>query len=167
MRQRWDDYERAGDYGPLALVMKVLVFVVMVSAAIWGISQFFRAADDAANVAHEQFGAHALLQKYEWFKDASAALDKKQADIAVYQNRLTTLIKDNAGLPRSKWAREDREQSNIWQSELAGVRASYNELAAQYNAEMSKFNWRFANAGQLPEGATKVLPREYKPYETE
>lgn len=69
------------------------------------------------------------------------------------------------GVKRLDWPKEDREQYNLWTSEVAGVRASYNALAAEYNSQMSKFNWRFTNAGQLPEGATETLPREYKPYE--
>jgi hypothetical protein len=119
---------------------------------------------EAADVAQQQFGPQALLDKYEWFKDASAQLDKKQADISVYQKRFKDLQELYAGVPRAQWAREDREQLNIWQSEVAGVTASYNQLAAEYNAQMAKFNYRFANAGALPQGAEKPLPREYKPY---
>ena len=37
-------------------------------------------------------------------------------------------------------------------------------LAAEYNAQMAKFNWAFTNQGKLPAGATEVLPREFKPY---
>jgi len=65
---------------------------------------------------------------------------------------------------RKEWAREDREQFNVWSSEVAGVKASYNSLAAEYNAQMAKMNWRFTNVGMLPQGATQPLPREYKPY---
>jgi len=31
---------------------------------------------------------------------------------------------------------------------------------------MAKFNWAFANVGELPKGADRPLPREFKPYET-
>ncbi len=68
-------------------------------------------------------------------------------------------------LPRNKWPREDREQYNLWQSEVAGIKASYNTLAAEYNAQMSKMNWRFTNVGELPKGAETPLPREFKPYQ--
>ena len=64
-----------------------------------------------------------------------------------------------------QWPREDREQFNLWEQEVAGIKASYNMLAADYNAQMAKFNWAFAERGKLPEGATDPLPREYKPYE--
>jgi hypothetical protein len=45
-----------------------------------------------------------------------------------------------------------------------GIKASYRTLAAEYNAAMAKFNYRFANAGDLPEGATEPLPREFATY---
>lgn len=124
------------------------------------------ACSEASQVAHDEFGPKALLAKYQWFKDASAALDKKVAEIQVYDNRLKTLEKGYVNSPRSRWAREDREQYNIWLSEAAGITASYNQLAAEYNSQMAKFNWQFANTGQLPAGASTPLPREYKPYMT-
>ena len=127
--------------------------------------QFIRGCNEAADVAHEEFGPRELLRKYEWFKDASAQLDKKKADIKVYESRLSTMNETYEGVKRSEWPKEDREQFNLWTSEVAGVRASYNTLAADYNSQMSKFNWAFTNAGQLPQGATETLPREYKSYE--
>ena len=126
-----------------------------------------RACNEAADVAHEEFGPRELLRKYEWFKDASAKLDKKKADIKVYKNRLKTLADTYEGEKRKDWAKEDREQYNQISAEIAGVQASYNTLAAEYNAQMAKFNWQFANAGKLPEGATDPLPKEYKPYTEE
>lgn len=55
---------------------------------------------------------------------------------------------------------------NRWSQEVAGIKASYNSLAAEYNSQMSKFNWQFAEKGKLPPGATDPLPREFKPYVT-
>ncbi|KKQ32069.1 MAG: hypothetical protein US49_C0018G0002 [candidate division TM6 bacterium GW2011_GWF2_37_49] len=143
--------------GVIAVI--ILVFIgVMVLGSILG---WF---GEATEVAHDEFGPKAMLEKYEWFKDVSAQLDKKRADIKVYESRMTAMKEDYQGKSRGNWPREDREQYNIWVSEVAGVKASYNDLAAQYNAQMMKFNWRFANKGDLPEGATMPLPREYKPY---
>ena len=122
------------------------------------------AANNAAQVVKKEFYPDALLRKYEWFKDASAMLDKKQADFKVYQVRLDTLAEAYKGLKRNEWPRDDREQHAIWSSEVAGIKASYNSLAAEYNAEMVKFNWRFTNIGDMPPGASTPLPREYKPY---
>lgn len=119
---------------------------------------------DAANTVQKEFQASTMLKRYEWFKDASAQLDKKIADSKLYQIRLNTMREDYKGEKRSKWSRDDREQYNVWVTELDGIKASYNSLAAEYNAAMSKFNYAFTNVGSLPSGATTILPREYKPY---
>lgn len=137
----------------------MLLLVILLCGCDW-----FR---ESKQVAQEELGPRELLRKYEWFKDASSQLDKKKADIKVYQKRITTMSDGYTDLPRNKWPREDREQYNLWQSEVAGIKASYNTLAANYNAQMSKMNWRFTNVGELPKGAETPLPREFKPYQEE
>jgi len=118
---------------------------------------------EAAQVAQQEFGASALLKKYEWFKDASAQLDKKSADIQVYTKRSGDLKESYKDTPRKDWPRDDREQLSQWETELAGIKASYNSLASEYNAQMAKFNWKFTNAGDVPAGGVP-LPREYRQY---
>jgi two-component SAPR family response regulator len=118
----------------------------------------------AATVVSQQVDPQELLRKYEWFKDAAAALDAKVANIQVYDQRFKQMEDTYKGTLRKDWPRDDREQYNLWQSEVSGVRASYNLLAAEYNSAMSKINYRFCNVGDLPKGADKPLPREYKPY---
>lgn len=118
----------------------------------------------AASVASKEVDPAAIQRKYEWFKDAAAQLDRKRADIAAYEARLKALADDYEGKPRTAWAREDREQRNLWLSEAAGLKSSYNDLAAQYNAAHAKWNWRFADVGDLPKGAASPLPRNFKPY---
>lgn len=142
------------------------ILVLMVAATLLGIlGKGCGWFSEAAQVAREEFGPRELLRKYEWFKDAAAQLDKKRADMKVYDARLGALAEAYKGKSRGEWPRDDREQSSIWMSEAAGIRASYNTLAADYNAQMAKFNWRFCEAGRLPEGASEPLPREFKPYE--
>ena len=119
---------------------------------------------EATQVVREEFGPRAMLEKYEWFKDASAQLDRKKADIKVYKRRLTSIKEDYKGTARKDWDRTDKEQFNLWQQEVAGTIASFNGLAAEYNAQMAKFNWKFTNKGDLPKGATEPLPREFKTY---
>jgi hypothetical protein len=120
-----------------------------------------------SQVAQEEASPRALLQKYTWFKDAAAQLDKKRADIGVYEERMKQLAAAYEGKPRSQWPRDERETYNQWATELAGVKASYNALAAEYNAAMAKGHWSFCNAGSLPRGADVALPREYRPYEVQ
>lgn len=162
-RQNYGEYEREYFWTlPRALFA---IFAIGLGMIVLGsILGWF---SNTAKVAQEQFGAEALLRKYEWFKDASAGLDKKRADITVYEQRLKNLEVAYKGVPRKEWPRDDREQFSIWQSEEAGIKASYNSLAADYNSQMSKFNYRFTNVGELPGGATIPLPREYKEYISE
>lgn len=166
MKQTWQDYEKAAERGPMAIAVKVIFAIfalgILISVIGYGLGWF----SEAAKVTQEQFGPSAALKKYEWFKDAAAQLEKKQADILIYENRQKAMDSTYKGLSRQKWPREDREQYNVWASEVAGVKASYNSLAADYNAQMAKFNWRFANRGDLPKGAENPLPREFKPYTT-
>lgn len=144
------------------MIKNIFIFVLLSSISIVGSS--CRCADEAVDVAHDEFGPRAMLTKYEWFKDAAASLDAKNADIKVFQKKLDNLSEAYPDIPRGKWARDDREQWNITSSEIAGMKASFNSLASEYNASMAKFNWRFAEAGSLPPGATVPLPRSYKPY---
>ncbi len=65
---------------------------------------------------------------------------------------------------RFDWPREDRARYYQWQSELDGIKMSFNSLAAEYNSNMAKINYKFANVGELPKGAENPLPREYKEY---
>ncbi len=158
-----DDYRRVeSDY--FWTLPKALFALVVLIASLSFSGYVFGWFSETAKVAQDQFGPQAMLTKYEWFKDASAQLDKKQADIGVYERRFQALRDSYSDAPRAKWARDDREQLNIWQSEVAGIKASYNQLASEYNSQMSKFNYRFANVGGLPQGAEKSLPREYKSY---
>lgn len=129
-------------------VIIVLLWIMFAGAVIgtvgWGLGWF----SEAGQVAQEQFGARAGLIKYEWFKNASAELDKKKADIVLYEDRLASFERDY-GTDRTRWQRDVREQANQARTEYVGVVASHNSLAAQYNANSSKFNWAYAE-GDAP-----------------
>lgn len=150
--------------------MKLIPSMALAGAIMAGVLPFMVSCDEAVQVAHDELGPRAVLAKYVWLKDAHAQLDKKKADIAVYDKRFADLkeqyTENGKLLPRTKWAREDREQANMWETEYAGVVASYNDLAATYNAKMAEANWAFCNVGTLPRGAEETLPREYAPYQT-
>lgn len=152
----WRNLENSVYKGPWTAFAKIGMLIVPMFLLVWyGGVKLFSYFNETAQVAQKEFGAKALLKKYEWFKDASAQLDKKMADIQVYEHRLKEPVSRD---------RLDREQRNLWLNELSGVKASYNSLAAEYNSQMAKINWAFANAGQLPPGASEPLPRSHKPY---
>jgi hypothetical protein len=117
------------------------------------LSLFTIQCNDAKDTVYNEFKVSTLLKKYEYFKDLSAAIDKKRADIELYQIEVSSYTKE-----------DDRFYVEQRKSELIGIIAMHNQLCAEYNSAMSKFNYRFTNIGDLPEGATEPLPREYKPY---
>ena len=165
MNDNWNNIDPSKSKGPIGFGMK-WIFIIFALVCFGGVLSYSAGwIGDAGQVAKEQFGPKALLQKYEWFKDASAQLDAKVANIDAAQARIKSMDETYKGTPRTQWARADLEQYNLWQNEVSGLKANYNNLAAEYNAAMAKFNYRFTNAGDLPAGATKVLPREFKPYQ--
>lgn len=135
-------------------VIVVAIALTLTMSILDGVSWF---AGRTIDVVKQQIDPQELLRKYELFKDESAALDAKLASISIKEYQL----REVRSLPMD---RTNREQLMIWQQELGGMKYSFNALAADYNAQMAKINYAFCNVGQLPQGATIPLPREYKPY---
>lgn len=165
-RRDFRQFENEARWTAGRFLFRVCVPVLALVIAFGVVARVFNWFGRAAQVVSQELDPGTLLKRYEWFKSASAQLDKKQADIDVYESRFKNLSADYNGQPRNAWAREDREQFNVWQSEVAGIKASYNGLAAEYNSAMAKINYSFTNVGELPKGSDSPLPREYKPYET-
>lgn len=67
-----DSWKGTAKKGPWSVLWRVIgVFVVL--SIIFGMIGFVGGwFDEAAQVAKEEFGPRAMLQKYEWLKDASA-----------------------------------------------------------------------------------------------
>ena len=113
--------------------------------------------NNAKKTAFKEFSPEAILRKYEWFKDASAMLNKKKQDIQVYEANIQSMVDEYEGVARKDWDRIDKEQFNQWRIELVGIKASYNQLAAEYNSQSSKWNWQYFE-GQPP------LEKEFSQY---
>jgi biopolymer transport protein ExbB/TolQ len=111
----------------------------------------------SATVVANELAPETLLKKYEYFKDLSAAIDKKKADIQVYKEEIE-FQRDNLA------DAEDKEYLRQKTTEMMGIITAHNQLCAEYNSAMSKFNYAFANTGQLPQSNMQPLPREMKPY---
>jgi hypothetical protein len=159
MASGWDRYEKdleSGPKGAFTVVSKGIIWIAGLGLVIMLAGIPLGWFSETAQVAREEFGARATLVKYEWFKDASAELAKKKADIALYEDRLASFERDY-GKDHSKWPRDVREQANQARSEHVGVVASYNSLAAEYNSNSSKFNWKNAEGD---------APRTIEPYHT-
>jgi len=144
----------------IAIGLAVIVLTVLGivgNAAGWFVSR-------SVDVVKQQADPQTLLTRYEWFKDASASLDSLKATIGTFQSNADSMEASYKGVPRNQWASTDSRQYNQWLSEISGTKADYNELAAQYNADMAKINYKFCNVGTLPQGASEVLPRSYRTY---
>lgn len=139
---------------------KLLILPLLVALTVSGC----RYTQDASDTAFNEFKASSLLEKYTRFKDMYAALDAKRASIKALQGKIESTEAQYKGVPRNQWAREDIQAVNQWRTEIDGLKASYNNLAAEYNADMAKFNINFTNKGDLPQGATEPLPRSVAPY---
>lgn len=117
------------------------------------------AADAGATVFNET-KASTLLEKYRQFKRMHASLAKKKADIDVLVVPSYT-AEELAALPRDM-----RQQYAQDKAARQGLILNFNQLASEYNTKMADLSWRFCNVGDLPQGATEPLPREYVTYET-
>lgn len=136
---------------------KIIGWAIITVIVLWITSFSCNFFNNAGNVVKKEFFPEALLKKYEYFKDLSSAIDKKRADIEMYKAEI------------SDFKTEDKNDKIYLQSrkvELIGIISMHNQLCAEYNSAMSKFNYRFTNAGDLPETNLEPLPREYKPYLT-
>lgn len=132
--------------------------------ALFVVSISCNMAGDAAQTIENEYKPSALLQKYTVFKDLYAQLDAKRASAHILQLKIADLEDQYKGQKRSEWLFEDVQAINQWKTELGGLKASYNNLAAQYNADMAKSNLNFTNIGDLPKGANSPLPRAVAPY---
>lgn len=139
----------------------ILVLTLFVALSIGGcmLGWFGRAVD----VVQQQIDPFELQRKYELFKDEAAALDAKVATIHVYENRFKAFGAKGINCPETL-SRTRSEQCLVWVQEVSGIVASYNDLAKDYNSQMSKWNYAFCNVGSLPKGAEVPLPREFKSY---
>lgn len=163
----WDKYEKSAKKGPMSLFFRLAGLFIAIAIVVGVAGVVLGWFSGVGTVINQEFSPQALLTKYEWFKNAAAQLDKKNADILVYETRIAGLRSEYEGVRRSDWPRDDRQQMGQWITERAGLVASYNALAAEYNAAMAKINWAFTNVGQLPAGATTPLPREFRNYKTD
>lgn len=150
-----------------------LSLVGLLLATITGVIGFGkRVVKEAADVAVEEFGPRAAVTKYEWFKDTYAALEAQKANIAAMDSQMAGIKKDmvdknGKALPMSAWPRDMREDYSQARTEVVGLKHAFNSLAAQYNANHAKLNWKWADIGNMPAGASQPLPREVAEYVTQ
>lgn len=102
---------------------------------------------EAAQVAQEEFGATAALQKYEWFIEQQTMIQKADADVAMFEGRVRGVEDQYAsyGPDKAKWSPHIQVEYNSARQQarddLVAVKSQRNTLAREYNAASEKFNW--------------------------
>lgn len=138
--------------------------ISLLAVFLIALSVFLPLLSDSRRVIVNEYSASSLLDKYTRFKDMYASLEAKRATIKTLDGKIKSIEDQYEGVPRKDWVREDIQTINQWRTEIDGLKASYNNLAAQYNSDMSKANVNFTNIGELPKGATEPLPRSVATY---
>jgi len=143
----YDSYERAAEKGPLSLLWKLFLAGLLITAVLTGSGYLFGWCGEAAQVAHDEFGPKAAMQKYGWFKEQAAAIKKMDQDVVMFEQRAKSVDEQYAsyGTDRAKWPLDVRTQYNHERQQvrddLIAVASQRNNLVKDYNAAGTKFNW--------------------------
>jgi len=163
MKQECKGNRCANKKGALVVVVKVsvalFIFGIFLGAFGWNMGWCSESAEVGVK---EDLSSHAALNRYGWFKELSAHLNKKQSEIDALKLRLSALGGFYKNTPFYLYSENHKKQAKLWLSEVARLKAGFNDLATRYNSEHAKLNWRFANMDELPKGAEKTLPKEYE-----
>jgi hypothetical protein len=142
----WEKPGKAIERGPIsgaaAVIWIVLIIAILVVSAGIPLGWF----KETARVAKEQYGPRASLEKYEWFVDQAQRIKKMDADVSIFEKRITSIDQSYAAYgEKVKWPPDVRIQ---YQSELqkaaddvVAMKSQRNTLVQEYNAQSKKFNW--------------------------
>jgi hypothetical protein len=127
---------------------KIITWIVGLSIILGSIGYVLGWFSDAAQVAKDEFGPEAAMQKYEWFIDQANRIQKMDQDIinlrAKKENTSTQFETDYG--KKKDWdvvtKATYQKEINLATEQLNTTIAQRNGLAADYNAASEKFNWR-------------------------
>ncbi len=142
----WNEYEKAGERGPMSGFLKWFVLLVAISVVISGTGYVLGWFGEAASVAQKEFGATATLRKYEWFIEQSAMIGKMDKDVELFRGRVAEVKTRYAifGEPKD-WTPDVRIQYNAEvktaNEDLIAMISQRNNIVREYNAASEKFNW--------------------------
>lgn len=145
-----------------ALLIVALIVTGLTLPGCGAVSRWF---NDAGRVTEREVSPEVLLTNYRWFKQAGAQLSGKMANIENYKSRISKYERDY-GSNRREWPIDVREEDNKLESEIAGLKQSYNSLAAQYNALSDDIFAKYAKPGQpITDSNGNALPRKFAEYQ--
>src|SRR3989344_4193860 len=146
MNQNWTKYEEAAKKGPFAIFLKVFFFIIGITVIISVVGGALGWFSEAAQVAREEFGPRAGLEKYEWFLEQASAIEKMDQDIVLFEDRKKS-VEEKYGKygDSTKWPPHISVQYNqeieAANTDLLAVVSQRNNLVKEYNAASEKFNW--------------------------
>ncbi len=125
-----------------------LAFILLFSFAFSGCGWIAGWTSNGLSAAHKEFDPSAMLRKYEWFKDQYAQMQQISKRTEDAESRIKRFESFN-GAP-SKWGWQTHDEYNRLGTVLQGYKDQYNSLAAEYNSQSSKFNWKKFK-GEVPQ----------------
>lgn len=137
---------------------KYIIFIILGIIGLMFLGVCGRYCNDASETVFKETKASTVLVRYEWFKDAYNQLQAKKADIEVQKATIAAMDKKYVGVKPNDWSTADVNNYNTAVQALAGIKMSYNSLAAEYNSNMSKVNYVFCK----PTEGREALPQEFK-----
>ncbi|MEK7064412.1 MAG: hypothetical protein AAB973_02270 [Patescibacteria group bacterium] len=124
--------------------LAILLLIAALGAVAYGLGWI----GSAGEVVKEEFGPQAALEKYEWFIDQAEAIEKADADIALFEQRradIETQYTSTYGADKTKWSPGVQVQYNheiqIARDDLMAIISNRNNIVKDYNAQSEKFNW--------------------------
>lgn len=146
--KNWKDYERAAEKGPFSIFWRIFLIVLAITAVVMIAGYFIGWFTEGAQVAKEEFGPRAALEKYEWFIDQENRIQKMDQDIAVFEDRYEAIEReyvDLHGKDKTIWSplvqAQYSHERRTARDDLVAVVSQRNNLTQEYNAQSEKFNW--------------------------
>ncbi|MBM3250818.1 MAG: hypothetical protein FJZ07_01075 [Candidatus Nealsonbacteria bacterium] len=143
----WQSWEKSADKGPVLFTLKAFFAIVLIGVVISVVGYGLGWFGQAAQVAKEEFGPRAALDKYQWFIEQESAIKKMDQDIKMFEGRVTGVTEQYRGYgeDQSKWpphiqVQYNRERQQA-REDLIAVASQRNNLVKEYNAASEKFNW--------------------------
>lgn len=127
---------------------KIITWIVGLSIVLGSVGYVLGWFSDTAQVAKDEFGPKAAMQKYEWFIDQANRIQKMDQDIINLRSKkesVSTQFETDYG-KKKDWdvitKATYQKEINLATEQLNTTIAQRNGLAADYNAASEKFNWR-------------------------
>jgi len=150
-RQEWNFWFKLG------------VGVLFLAFALSGVAYVLGWIGSTGTVLKDELGPQAAMEKYEWFVDQSAFIDKADTDIEIFRQRVADVedryaeLGEKASWPPSTLAQFNKEVSTAG-DDLVAIVSNRNSLVRDYNAASAKFNWApFKTRQDVPAQSYEIL----------